>query len=121
MLYKEMRHAYKFGHYVIAGGDWNLNPADWPGLSYLSGDKPFRHNALEPVSGPEEGWQVVYDPDYPTNRDVSGPYMPGETPCTILDFFVCSPNINVLEIKSLYNKFEYSDHQPVYLRFSLKP
>jgi endonuclease/exonuclease/phosphatase family metal-dependent hydrolase len=119
-LYEEMQHAYMLGHYVIAGGDWNLNPEEWPGNAFLSGDPSFLLQQ-EAVTVPAEGWHIAFDPDYPTNRDVSGPYLPGETPCTILDYFICSPNIKTLETKTLYNGFEYSDHQPVYMRFELMP
>jgi endonuclease/exonuclease/phosphatase family metal-dependent hydrolase len=119
-LFAEMKHAYQQGHYVIAGGDWNLNPANWPGHTFVSGDPAFLLEQ-EAVLMPEEGWNIAFNPDYPSNRDVSRPYLPGVTPCTILDYFICSPNVKILETKTLYNNFEYSDHQPVYLRFELIP
>jgi endonuclease/exonuclease/phosphatase family metal-dependent hydrolase len=119
MLYADMLKAYKLGHYVIAGGDWNLNPSGWTGEQYISKDIPFLlpHEVLQ---APGEDWQIVFDGDFPTNRDVSGPYIQGITPCTTIDFFICSPNVEVKEIRTLYNAFEFSDHQPVYLSFLLK-
>jgi endonuclease/exonuclease/phosphatase family metal-dependent hydrolase len=120
MLYSEMLKAYQLGHYVIAGGDWNLNPIGWAGDQYISGDIPFLLEQ-QPLESPGPGWQLVFDPGFPTNRDVSSPYKHGVSPCTIIDFFVCSPNVKVKEIKTLYNAFQYSDHQPVYICFELLP
>ena len=120
LLKKYMAKLYNDGNYVVAGGDWNINPPLYQNTVFVSGDLstkiPFDlySQKLDP------SWAAVFDPHYPTNRDVSAPYMPGNTPTTIIDFFVCSPNIKVLEVRTLYNGFLYSDHQPVYFRFELK-
>jgi endonuclease/exonuclease/phosphatase family metal-dependent hydrolase len=119
VLYTIMQESYEQGDYVIAGGDWNMNPAGFNEKGFLSDDAGFSIAGLQGVSGPDTSWTVAYDPAYPTNRDVSGPYSRGNSPTTIIDFFICSPNIDVLESRTLYNHFEYSDHHPVYLRFSL--
>ena len=116
-LYKHMLKAYSGGHYVIAAGDWNINPKGYEERPFLSGDIAFSITGPDHVGGPGDQWQIVFDPAYPSNRDVSTPYTNGQTPTTILDFFVCSPNINVQEVKTLYNNFRNADHHPVYLRF----
>lgn len=118
-LYEEMKKAYNNGHPVVAGGDWNLNPGGYANSIFSSGDIPFRIAGLEEVYGPDNSWMVVHDPAYPTNRDVSSFYVNGQTETTILDFFVCSPNIKILEVKTLYDGFAHSDHHPVYMRFEL--
>jgi len=117
-LYSEMNRVYEAGYYVIAGGDWNLNPSGYENSTFLSGDISFSITNIREVDGPGRSWKVIYDPAYPTNRDVSSPYKPGMTPTSIIDFFVCSPNINVLEVKTLYDGFASSDHHPVYMKFS---
>jgi len=117
-LYEHMRSAYENGHYVIVGGDWNINPAGYTNGPFMSGDAAFSISGLQGVSGPDPDWLIVFDPDYPSNRDVSALYTPGHTPTTIIDFFVCSPNVHVLGIETLYAGFEHSDHHPVYLRFT---
>jgi len=117
-LYFEMKKAYKAGFYVIAGGDWNLNPSGFDNGTFLSGDISFSITSIRQVEGPDRSWKVIYDPAYPTNRDVSSAYSNGLTPTTLIDFFVCSPNINVLDIRTLYNSFADSDHHPVYMKFS---
>jgi len=118
-LYAEMEIAYLGGHYVIAGGDWNLNPKGYANEEFLSGDIAFSISGLDEVLGPDNSWKLGYDPAYPTNRDVSSFYENGHTPTTILDFFVCSPNIKILGVRTLYNGFAHSDHHPVYMRFEL--
>ena len=120
LLYKLMDSAYREGHYIVAGGDWNLNPVTYSNEAFISGDRPFELSDQQLVSGPDSDWQVVFDPDFPTNRDVSTSYTSGQTPTTIIDFFVCSPNIQVLEVKTMYMGFVYTDHHPVYLQFKLK-
>jgi len=120
ILYKYMVSAYQNGNYVIAGGDWNINPKGYANEPFISGDVAFGLSGIQAVQGPDFNWNVVFDPWYPTNRDVSAPYVSGLTPTTIIDFFVCSPNITVLEIKTFYDGFKNSDHHPVFLRFKLK-
>jgi len=117
LLYYYMLDAYQDGNYVIAGGDWNINPAGFANEPFISGDVPFDISGIQQVKGPDENWKIVFDPYYPTNRDVSAPYVPGLTPTTIIDFFVCSPNIRVLDVKTLYDGFRNTDHHPVYFRF----
>lgn len=116
-LYAVMKNAYDAGNYVIAGGDWNINPAGYEEKRFSSGDISFRIQGLQQVEGPGPAWKVVFDPAFPTNRDVSSQYLHGQTPTTILDFFVCSPNISVLDARTIYNSFACSDHHPVYMQF----
>jgi endonuclease/exonuclease/phosphatase family metal-dependent hydrolase len=120
---------YAAGNYVITGGDWNQNPVRFRDLEiggvedlgiwkFSNGDVG---REIEPAIEPDffpEGWQWVFDPQSPTNRDVNQPYTKGKTPTTIIDFFVVSPNISVVEIKTDDLGFEWSDHQPVRMVFT---
>jgi endonuclease/exonuclease/phosphatase family metal-dependent hydrolase len=115
-----MKTAWMKGHYVLAGGDWNMNPHEGDFKGFLSGDKTFSIPLLSASSAFDSSWHISFDPGFPTNRDVAAPYSSGETPTTIIDFFIASPNIEVIEVKTLYDEFRYSDHHPVYLRFRLK-
>jgi endonuclease/exonuclease/phosphatase family metal-dependent hydrolase len=115
-----MTVAYEQGHYVIAGGDWNMNPPGFdPGM--ITTDSVFRetHGVL-PDFLPAD-WQWVWDPVIPTNRDVSSAYQKMITGTTILDFFLVSPNVEVLEVKATHLDFLSSDHHPVFLKVFLKP
>ena len=64
-------------------------------------------------------WQWVFDPSLPTNRDVDAPYERGKTKTTIIDFFVVSPNVEVIQVKTTDIGFEWADHQPVEMKFKL--
>ena len=102
---------YKIGNYVVVGGDWNQNP---PG-SNMDKIKDYISNEVWPIDKnylPDD-WRWIYDPENPTNRDVTEPFDNNTTTTTILDYFLVSPNIEILECKTVDLGFEFSDHQPV--------
>ena len=114
---------YLKGNYVIVGGDWNQNPVGFRNLGIGGFSNSDVGRVIEPAIEKDflpEGWQYVFDPEIPTNRDVNQPYSRGKTPTTIIDFFVVSPNISVIEIKTADLGFEWSDHQPVRMVFKLR-
>ncbi|MCX7862041.1 MAG: endonuclease/exonuclease/phosphatase family protein [Bacteroidales bacterium] len=105
------------GHYVIVGGDWNINPPHFH-LSGLKNNNPlFR---TEPNTVSFKSFQYYYDTLFPTNRYVNSPYIVGKTPVSTLDYFLVSSNIKVLEIKVIPLHFKYSDHNPVQVTCLLK-
>jgi endonuclease/exonuclease/phosphatase family metal-dependent hydrolase len=129
---------YEKGNYVVTGGDWNQNPVgfgdwaiwrlgdltigrlgDWT-IGRFSNDDVGRkiEPAIEPDFFPDD-WQWVFDPELPTNRDVLAPYEKGVTKTTIIDFFVVSPNVEVLKVETDDLGFAWSDHQPVRMTFRL--
>jgi endonuclease/exonuclease/phosphatase family metal-dependent hydrolase len=112
-----MIREYSKGNFVVTGGDWNQNPVGYATGSFITGDVS---RTIEPEIEPEffpEGWQWAFDPSVPTNRDVNQLYQRGKTPSTIIDFFVVSPNVSVLETRTSDLAFRWSDHQPVMIRF----
>lgn len=111
--------AFENGSLVIIGGDWNQNPPDYDPHHITNGDLAKAIRPPIPAGWMPDGWKWVYDPEAPTNRDVHRPYIKGITPTTIIDFFLVSPNIEVLEIKTLPMDFGFSDHQPVYMKVRL--
>jgi endonuclease/exonuclease/phosphatase family metal-dependent hydrolase len=111
---------YNKGNWVIIGGDWNMNP---PGFDPehirngdLSGYTDIRdiHEELLPAD-----WTWVYDSAVPTNRAVVSAYEKGKTPATIIDFFLVSPNIELLNVKTHDLGFRLSDHNPVFIKVRL--
>ncbi|MDF1575724.1 MAG: hypothetical protein P1P86_11105 [Bacteroidales bacterium] len=111
---------YKKGNYIIVGGDWNQTPFglkaelpshrfDTENLTYI--DKDY----------PAAGWHWAFDAYMPTNRRVSTPYDRSSTLTTVIDCYLASPNVELLEVKAIDLNFQYSDHQPVELRASLSP
>jgi endonuclease/exonuclease/phosphatase family metal-dependent hydrolase len=110
---------YNKGNYVITGGDWNMNPVGFisgtfsTGDAWRSVDPPFEKGFFP------EGWNWVFDPIIPSNRNVDEIYTRGKTPATIIDFFVVSPNISVEKVSTQDLGFAWSDHQPMIMRFKL--
>jgi endonuclease/exonuclease/phosphatase family metal-dependent hydrolase len=93
------------GNYIIVGGDWNQHA---PG----NGDRQVPNDYID-------GWNWVFDTSFPTNRNLEKPYVAGETQTQVIDFFLCSPNVEALEVKVINLDFEFSDHQPVILTAKL--
>ena len=109
---------YRKGNYVLVGGDWNQCPPDFePQLE----PEVFDTDALIYIEEgyPEPGWSWAYDQTIPTNRRVLRPYKSGDSPTTVIDFFLLSPNIEILEVSGRDLDFAFSDHQPVHLTFKL--
>ncbi|MBR9919203.1 MAG: endonuclease/exonuclease/phosphatase family protein [Bacteroidetes bacterium] len=112
--------AYKKGHYIVVGGDWNQCPPFFPFDTFSPGNTQgysqinIRDNFLP------SDWTWAYDPTIPTNRKVGDIYEPGKTFETLIDFFLISPNLQAVEVKGIPQGFAYSDHQPVYLKVLLK-
>ena len=114
-----MLKEYKKGNYVIAGGDWNQNPPTFK-KDELNGSYPGEDRVLMNASLFPGKWQIVYDPNHPTNREIKAPLTPGKTKVTVIDFFILSPNIEAERIKVLSQNFQNSDHEPVYMRLKIR-
>jgi endonuclease/exonuclease/phosphatase family metal-dependent hydrolase len=120
VLKELMISEFEEGNYVVTGGDWNQNPVGYIPGTFNNGDAARTISpGIEPDFFPE-GWQWVFDPAVPTNRDVDRVYQKGKTPATIIDFFVVSPNISVENVHTTDLGFKWSDHQPVVMTFKVK-
>lgn len=109
------------GHYVIIGGDWNQNPPGFDPSLIQNGDVPGKNDLPNvPDNFMPSGWEWAFDPSTPSNRDVSEPYQKGRTPATILDYFLLSPNIKLLEVKAIDMGFEFSDHNPITMEIEFR-
>lgn len=120
-LKTEALKEFQNGNYVIVGGDWNLNPPLFDTSQIVNGDKALVNaagcigNDLLPSD-----WTWAYDKKTPTNRWVNIPYSRGETQTTTIDFFLLSPNIDLMEVNTVDLNFEHSDHNPVKIKITLK-
>jgi len=120
LLRKAIMDEYAKGNYVIAGGDWNQNPLPFNPDSITDRNKTHRITPPIPADFLPTGWQWACDLTRVTNRDVNEPYMKGHTGTTIIDFYVVSPNVEVLGVNTLQQDFEYSDHRAVGMRVRLE-
>jgi|YNPMSStandDraft_1061717.scaffolds.fasta_scaffold05786_1 endonuclease/exonuclease/phosphatase family metal-dependent hydrolase len=105
------------GHYVVVGGDWNINPPNF---------KLLDTSLFNPVYYTEQNneffnskFKYAYDSITATNRMVNEPFIVNKTMVSTLDYYLCSKNINILSVNSVNLQFKHSDHNPVKLMFCL--
>ncbi len=111
---------YGKGHYVIVGGDWNQVPPFFRFDGFMPGNtQGYTQTNIAPDFLPGD-WQWGYDPRVPSNRKTKDTYKPGETFVTLIDFFLVSPNVRMLKVKTIDRQFQFSDHQPVYMQVELR-
>lgn len=109
---------YEKGNYVIAGGDFNQSfpEADWPAVY----EDVWTPGALDTAMLPE-GWQLAADYSNPSCRLLNKPYSgnAADTQFFTIDGFIISPNVKLRSVETLDFDFEYSDHNPVYMKVDL--
>ena len=125
MLLSDMKAEYDKGNYVICGGDFNH---DFTGDStqMLNGGmgtldfgwaQPFPEELI-----PEGFSRAISYKDGETNptcRDCDVPYEEGNF-TIIVDGFIISDNVRVVEVENIVTGFSYSDHNPVVMKFVLE-
>ena len=120
IIREKMIEEYEAGNYVIAGGDWNQLPAN-----FNDGFKGNMKQLQKTISGfeidffPKE-WIWAYDSLMFTNRELNTPYDENLSKKSSIDYFIVSPNIEVIEKHAFPLNFKNSDHNPVYLKFKVK-
>ena len=120
ILKSVMLDEYSKGNYVIAGGDWNQNPPGYKPSKKYNGHTFITSEVKMNDDFMPEGWQWAYNNSAPTNRSNNSSYVIGENTTTCLDYFLTSPNIDIVNVEVLDLKFKDSDHNPVYLKAKLK-
>ncbi len=108
---------YAQGNYIIVGGDWNQSPADLQ-PAYDN----FLFDTVNLLHLPENylpEWKWLYDSAAPTNRRLQTPLNAETSLTTIIDFYLVSPNVEPLSVKTLPLNFLNSDHEPVAAKVKL--
>lgn len=104
------------GNRIIVGGDWNQIP---DGINPEQFGTKTQNTTFQVVNVPEgflpDGWHWAFDSSRPTNRSLNAPYSDSSYQ-TVLDYFLVSPGLEIIEVNTLAQQFKYSDHQPVYLK-----
>lgn len=113
LLQSVITEEYSKGNYVIAGGDWSLNPEGYSADTIRDGNEAQAVLPSIPTAFLAEGYSWAFDPKYPSVRETTAPYNKGKTLTTISDFFILSPNIKLLTCNTLNSNFEFSNHQAV--------
>ena len=125
MLMNDMKAEYDKGNYVICGGDFNHD---------FTGDSTQKLNGG--LGTLDFGWAQPFPDELipdgfsraisykngevnPTCRDCDIPYEEGNF-TIIVDGFIVSDNVKVVEVENIVTGFTYSDHNPVVLKFILE-
>ncbi len=120
MLFNDMVNEYEAGNYVVCGGDFNHD--------LLLGENEEGYSTWAcafPRSAVPEHFAMAMDlfgEDFKKNldmtcRDCNEPYAKGHTNEFVVDGFIVSDNVTVLEYENLNTGYIYSDHEPVYMTF----
>ena len=120
LLSETLKEEYAKGNWVIVGGDYNhvLNhdAEAFESRQLIPGwITMFDHASLP------EGFSVVQAENafsVATCRSTDIPYTPGVNYSAVIDGFIVSPNVKAAA-ENIDANFEYSDHNPVLLRFTL--
>ena len=113
---------YAKGNYCIAGGDFNQSfPGIDPVWFSVKNSDYFVPGTLSP-SLLARGWQYVTDKETPSCRLLNEPYSgdPENTQLYVIDGFILSPNVELIEVNTYDLGFKYSDHNPVKMKVLLK-
>jgi endonuclease/exonuclease/phosphatase family metal-dependent hydrolase len=106
------------GKLVILGGDWNQLPPGYPEKKQAETPEGYTANSLDQEALPT-GFKAIFDTIH-TNRALTDPYIPGKTFTTLIDYFIVSPGLNVLNVQTIDMQFRWSDHQPVILTVTIR-
>lgn len=111
------------GNYVIAGGDFNqvfssVDTSKYPEVNNLWTQPLMDEADFDP------SLQFVMDDSVPTCRSLYKPYAgedhdPSKFQYYMLDGFIVSSNIQIVSCETKDLGFQYSDHNPVFMRVKL--
>ena len=102
---------------VVVGGDWNQCPPGFEPHFKVPFDTLFRSYLPQNYL---HGWKKVFSDSVPTNRNVGTVFNAETSMRTVIDFFIISPNMEVISYKVADLGFRYADHQPVRFTFTFK-
>ena len=127
------------GHYIVVGGDFNHDLLTYnPAYSYTEDNLPFKDETeqLKPdwlsfffhsdgTSLLPEGFHVITSDNTSTCRAAEMTWQKGVNYVTVVDGFIVSDNIEVVEHRNLVTSTEevegyaFSDHRPAFMKFKL--
>lgn len=105
---------YEKGNYVVLGGDWNQTfPSVNTKIFPVHKDGTFWMPFKIPENWISKDWMFGVGNQMPTYRLLNAPYEEGVTQVGVIDGFLVSPNIKLIESEVMDLSFENSDHNPV--------
>lgn len=128
MLNEVLAEEYAKGNYVIAGGDFNhcliadKFDSDEEALAYFESDQltpDWVKNSVLHEREIADGFSIKASLNAATCRGADIPYTKGVNYSTVIDGFLVSDNISVVEEYTVDTEYAYSDHNPVVMKFIL--
>ena len=128
MLNEVLKLERDAGNYVIAGGDFNhcliadKFESDDKALSYFESRQKvpdWVKNSVLHEAELAEGFSLAANINAATCRGADIPYEKGVNYSTVVDGFIVSDNVTVVEESTLDTQYAYSDHNPVVIKFRL--
>ena len=118
MLFELIEKEYEKGNYVICGGDWNHDIAD--SLTYFESEQkvPLWVQKITDGEVPEH-FSFAKTLNAPTCRAAEMAYEKGVNYTVVIDGFLISDNIELISVENIDTDFEFSDHNPVCMKFVL--
>lgn len=121
MLFTDIKEKMDNGDYVICGGDYNHDLTDeTQNLGNENASGNFEWAQAFPFDKMPSGLSFAnkyVDKNVPSTRNCDIPYEKGKTMVFILDGFFVSSNIAVTSVQNVDNGFQFSDHNPVVMKF----
>lgn len=121
MLYEDMEADYSAGNYVICGGDFNHNlrtenQENAPEWAYLFPRESLPGGFKMAMDEAEDPEDIAHD----SCRNADKPYDEKTTYTVTLDGFIISDNVIVNSYRHLDCGYQFSDHDPVVMEFTLE-
>jgi endonuclease/exonuclease/phosphatase family metal-dependent hydrolase len=112
---------YEKGNYVLVGADWNQCPPSFVFNKFKPEMKDSTNNYPGNLAADfmPTGWTWAADTTLTTNRKLPNIYDKATTFSTLVDYYLLSPNVELIEVKGIDLGYQFSDHQPVTLHVRL--
>ncbi|MGX7112171.1 endonuclease/exonuclease/phosphatase family protein [Gemella cuniculi] len=122
MLVEFMNSEYAKGNYILLGADFNQELRDLTREEIERVPENLWRAELFDKSLLGKNFKLYYDSSRPSARLNNKPYEKNSknTYEFLIDGYIASDNIEVLEVKTLEEDYNHSDHNPVKLRYRLK-
>ncbi|MCP4550920.1 MAG: endonuclease/exonuclease/phosphatase family protein [Bacteroidetes bacterium] len=119
IIKRAMTSEFAKGNYVIAGGDWNILPPDFEEKFKGNLNKLQTSMLVFSEDFIANNWKWIFDKEYFTHRELNTPFN-SESKKSTIDYFIVSPNVEIVENYVFPLAFKNSDHNPVFMKFKLK-
>lgn len=121
LLNQVMEEEYQKGNYVIVGGDFNHALGEKAAHAFMGQQQYPGWVSLLTNEDLSDGFSILTaknEMEVPTCRSADMPWQPGVNFAAVVDGFILSDNIKA-SAENIQTDFEWSDHNPVRLTFTL--